>query len=95
MAINFFFVFCLFVCLFVCLCIYLVFRDRVSLCSSGCPGTHSVDQDVLELRNLPASALRVSAGIKGVRHHHPAIFFSFFLFFLITKKKRELIVFIV
>jgi hypothetical protein len=21
-----------------------VFRDRVSLCSPGCPGTHSVDQ---------------------------------------------------
>jgi hypothetical protein len=29
---------------------------RVSLCSPGCPGTHSVDQAVLELRNLPASA---------------------------------------
>jgi hypothetical protein len=37
------------------------------LCSSGCPGTHSVDQAVLELRNrLP------SAGIKGVLHHCPA-----------------------
>ena len=32
------------------------FWDRVSLCSSGCPGTHFVDQAVLELRNLPASA---------------------------------------
>ena len=31
----------LFVCLFVCL---FVFWDRVSLCSFGCPGTHSVDQ---------------------------------------------------
>jgi hypothetical protein len=31
------------------------FRDRVSLCSPGCPGTHSVDQADLELRNLPAS----------------------------------------
>jgi hypothetical protein len=31
-------------------------RDRVSLCSSGCPGTHSVDQAGLELRNPPASA---------------------------------------
>jgi hypothetical protein len=30
--------FCLFVCLFVC------FQVRVSLCSPGCPGTHSVDQ---------------------------------------------------
>ena len=24
--------------------VFLVFRDRVSLCSSGCPRTHSVDQ---------------------------------------------------
>jgi hypothetical protein len=29
------------------------FRDRVSLCSPGCPGTHSVDQAGLELRNSP------------------------------------------
>jgi hypothetical protein len=27
----------------------LVFWDRVSLCNPGCPGTHSVDQAVLEL----------------------------------------------
>jgi hypothetical protein len=39
--------------------IYLVFRDRVSLCSPGCPGTHSVDQAGLELRNPPASASQV------------------------------------
>ncbi|GAB1288405.1 Kinesin-like protein KIF24 [Apodemus speciosus] len=32
---------------------------RVSLCSSGCPGTHSVDQAGLELRNPPASASQV------------------------------------
>jgi hypothetical protein len=38
---------------------FLVFRDRVSLCSPGCPGTHSVDQAGLELRNLPASASQV------------------------------------
>ena len=38
---------------------FLVFRDRVSLCSPGCPGTHSIDQAGLELRNLPASASRV------------------------------------
>jgi hypothetical protein len=31
-------------------------RDRVSLCSPDCPGTHSVDQAGLELRNPPASA---------------------------------------
>jgi hypothetical protein len=41
------------VCLFVC------FRDRVSLYSPGCPGTHSVHQADLELRNPPASASRV------------------------------------
>jgi hypothetical protein len=45
----------LFVCLF--------FRDRVSLYSPGCPGTHSVDQAGLELRNPPASASRV-VGLK-------------------------------
>ena len=37
----------------------LVFRDRVSLYSSDCPGTHFVDQAGLELRNLPASASQV------------------------------------
>jgi hypothetical protein len=31
----------------------LVFQDRISLCSPGCPGTHSVDQAGLELRNTP------------------------------------------
>jgi hypothetical protein len=35
------------------------FRDRVSLCSPGCPGTHFVVQAGLELRNLPTSASRV------------------------------------
>jgi hypothetical protein len=34
----------------------MVFRDRVSLCSPGCPGTHFVNQAGLELRNPPASA---------------------------------------
>jgi hypothetical protein len=33
-------------------------QDRVSLCSPKCPGTHSVDQAGLELRNLPASVSR-------------------------------------
>ena len=37
----------------------MVFRDRVSLYSLGCPGTHSVDQAGLELRNPPASASQV------------------------------------
>jgi hypothetical protein len=43
--------------LFVCLFVFVfVFRDRVSLYSPGCPGTHFVEQAGLKLRNLPASA---------------------------------------
>jgi hypothetical protein len=38
---------------------FFFFGGRVSLCSPGCPGTHSVDQAGLELRNPPASASRV------------------------------------
>jgi hypothetical protein len=49
-----------FLCLFFC----FVFRDRVSLYSSGCPGTHFVDQAGLELRNPPASASQV-LGLKA------------------------------
>jgi hypothetical protein len=41
-----------------------VFRDRVSLCSPGCPGTHFVDQAGLELRNSPASVSQV-LGLKA------------------------------
>jgi hypothetical protein len=52
-------------CLFFSFCFgFLVFRDRVSLCSPGCPGTHFVDQAGLELRNPPASASRV-LGLKA------------------------------
>jgi hypothetical protein len=57
--ISLFCLFCLFVCLF-----FNGFRDRVSLYSSGCPGTHVVDQAGLELRNLPASASQV-LGLKA------------------------------
>ena len=46
---------------------FLVFQDWVSLYSLGCPGTHSVDQAGLKLRNLPVSASQV-AGIKGMHH---------------------------
>jgi hypothetical protein len=44
--------------------LFLVYWDRISLCSPGYPGTHSVDQARLELRDLPASASRV-LGIKA------------------------------
>jgi hypothetical protein len=43
---------------------FFVFRDRVSLYSPGCLGTHSVDQAGLELRNPPASASLV-LGLKA------------------------------
>jgi hypothetical protein len=43
---------------------FFFLRDRVSLCSPGYPGTHSVDQAGLELRNPPASASRV-LGLKA------------------------------
>jgi hypothetical protein len=52
-----------FVCLFVCLFCF-VFRDRVSLYSPGCPGTHFVEQAGLEHRNPPASASQV-LGLKA------------------------------
>jgi hypothetical protein len=58
-----FFVF-VFVFVFVLFCFVFVFRDSVSLCSPGCPGTHSIDQAGLELRNPPASASRV-LGLKA------------------------------
>ena len=39
-------------------------RDRVSLCSPSCSGTHFVDQAGLELRDSPASASQV-LGLKA------------------------------
>ena len=51
-----------FVCLFIC------FRDKVSLCSPGCPGTHSVEQAGLKLKSSACLYLP-SAGVKGVPHH--------------------------
>ena len=43
------------VCLFVCL---FVLRQGFFILP-GCPGTHSVDQAGLKLRNLPASAFQL------------------------------------
>ena len=43
---------------FIYLFVVVLFKDRFSLCSPGCPGTHSVDQAGLELRthrDVPAS----------------------------------------
>jgi hypothetical protein len=52
-------VFCLIGCLGDCFCFdfgFWVFHTR---CSPGCPGTHSVDQAGLELRDLPGSTSEV------------------------------------
>jgi hypothetical protein len=43
---------------------FFFFGDRVSLCSPGSTGIHSIDQAGLELRNLPASASQV-LGLKA------------------------------
>jgi hypothetical protein len=61
---------------------FLVFRDRVSLYSPGCPGTHFEDQTVLELRNPLASASRV-LGLKACTTTTPG-----FVTFLITGIKH-------
>jgi hypothetical protein len=53
-----------FISIFFVLFLVFVFRDRVSLYSPGCPGTRSVDQAGLELRNPSASASRV-LGLKA------------------------------
>jgi hypothetical protein len=59
--------------LFFCFCSCFVFWDKVSLYSPGCPGTHSVDQAGLELRNPPASTsqaqgLKACTTTAGWRH---------------------------
>jgi hypothetical protein len=65
---QFFFFFVLF--------LFCFFRDRVSLFSPGCPGTHFVDQAGLKLRNPPASASRV-LGLKACAttpgENHPVL----------------------
>jgi hypothetical protein len=58
----------------------LIFQGRVSLYSPGCPGTHSVDQAGLELRNPPASASQV-LGLKVCATMLGTTFILNFLFF--------------
>jgi hypothetical protein len=48
-----------FVVVVVVACFALFLQDKVSLCTFGCPGTHSVDQAGLELTYPPASASHV------------------------------------
>ena len=46
-----------------------IFQDRISLCSTGCPGTFC-GPGGLKLIEI-CLPLTSSAGIKGVYHHHP------------------------
>jgi hypothetical protein len=52
----------------------MFFGDRVSLCSPGCPGTHSVDQASLELRDLLDSASQM-LGLKACTTTARILFF--------------------
>ena len=53
----------------ICRFCLFVFQDRVSLCSPGCPETHSVDRLALHSQISPCLC---HAGIKSVHHHYPA-----------------------
>jgi hypothetical protein len=58
-------------CLFIYLFIYLLlFQDRISLCSPGCPGIHFAFQAGLELSEIRLLHLP-SAGIKDMCHFSP------------------------
>jgi hypothetical protein len=63
----------------VCVCFWFFETGFLCVALAGCPGTHSVDQVGLELRNLPASASRV-LGLKAC-----ATTAQFGWVFLITK----------
>lgn len=60
---------------------FTFFFLRVSLCSSGHPRTHSVDQAGLGLRIPPASASSQVLGLKECTTAAWLFFFSFFFFF--------------
>lgn len=51
---------------------WLVF-SKVSLCSSDYPGTRSVGQVHLELRDLPPSA-SLNVGIESIIYHHSVLY---------------------
>lgn len=63
---------------------FLIFWDRVSLCSPSCLGTWYAYQPVLELTRSPCLCL-LSVEIKGMCHHWPA---NFILFFNSKKTKQ-------
>lgn len=49
-----------------------VLRDKVTLCITGYPGTWSIDQVGLELRDPPAFCL-LGTGFKGMHHNHQLV----------------------
>jgi hypothetical protein len=51
--------------------LFLFFQDRVSY-SPGCPGTHSIDQAHLKLRDPAASTPQVLE-LKVYVNHHPLL----------------------
>jgi hypothetical protein len=59
------------VCLFVC---FSVFQNQDSLCSTGCPGTLSVDQAGFKPRDPPASASWVLELKVCTSTSHPQLF---------------------
>jgi hypothetical protein len=69
--------------------VLFVFKDKFSLRSPGCLGTHSVDQADLELRDLPASASRVR-GLKDCTTISMAWFSGLIFFFNLIFLSRVL-----
>jgi hypothetical protein len=74
----------IFVCLF-----GFFFRDKVSLYSPGCPGTHFVDRAVLELRNPPVSVFQV-LGSKACTTTAWLKIFIMFLFILLLARHGDM-----
>jgi hypothetical protein len=66
-----------------CCCYFPETGFCVCVCSSGCPGIHSVDQAGLELRNLPASASQV-LGLKPWTTHAQLVVFILVHKYVIT-----------
>jgi hypothetical protein len=62
---------------------FVFFLNRFSLCIPGFPGTHSVDQGRLKIRNLPASATQV-LGLKASTITPRFILFIYLFIYLFT-----------
>jgi hypothetical protein len=69
--------------------VVVIFRDRVSLCGPGCPGTHSVEQAGLGLRNPPASASQV-LGLQACATTAPPPKLLFIISYITNQKKKNL-----